>query len=103
MKQQYTSALQRQPRHILEEAGYHQFRDPNTGKFSFVMRLGQRFYPRYHVYVKQLKNGGIEVDLHIDQKQASYEGQRAHSGEYSGERVEEEMARIDRWFTHYSQ
>jgi hypothetical protein len=86
---------------ILEEAGYHAFIDPNTGKQSFVLRLGTRFYPRYHVYINRYTAEGGEIDIHVDQKHVSYEGQRAHSGEYDGPLVEEEAARIQRWVEYY--
>lgn len=86
-----------QPRAILEQAGYHFFVDPNTGKESYVMRLARGFYPRYHVYVRQFQNGHTEVDLHIDQKQHSEVGQTAHMGEYDGSTVQEEADRLGRW------
>lgn len=84
-------------RGILEQAGYHYFVDPNTGKESFVMRLGRGFYPRYHVYVREFQNGHMECDVHIDQKQHSEAGYTAHMGEYDGDRVQEECDRIARW------
>jgi len=99
---EWQKPLRAHARHILEEAGYHSFNDPNTGKESFVLRLGRAFYPRYHLYIKLLSGGGVECDLHIDQKQASYEGQQAHSGEYDGPLVEEETQRLMRWLQFYS-
>lgn len=101
MKIQWTKSLRSHPRLILEEAGYHRFVDPRTQQQSFVMRFGQEYYPRYHVYVKE-ETQRVTVDLHVDQKKASYEGQRAHSGEYDGPLVEEEIARLTRWLTYYS-
>lgn len=92
-----------QPRLLLEEAGYHEFRDPNTDKISYVMRLRGGFYPRYHVYINKQSEAGGVFSLHLDQKKASYEGQRAHSGEYDGPLVEEEAARLTRWIQHYQQ
>lgn len=65
------------------------------------MRLGGRFYPRFHLYIKD-KGDVIIFDLHLDQKKASYKGQRAHSGEYDGPLVEEEIGRIERWLKYYS-
>lgn len=56
---------------------------------SFVRRLGTLSYPRFHVYIKER-----DINLHLDQKQASYEGYGAHSGEYDGEVVERESKRI---------
>lgn len=77
----------------MQRAGYFEFRDPNTGETSFVRRLGPNFYPRFHVYVEPDGEGWL-VKLHLDQKQASYQGHTKHSGEYSGPLVEEEAARI---------
>lgn len=85
----------------MEQAGYHEFVDPNTHKLSYIMRVSSQFYPRYHVYIKH-DSTQLTVDLHIDQKKASYEGQRAHSGEYEGPLVEEEIARLQRWLQYYS-
>lgn len=101
MKVTWEKQLKVQPREIMEQAGYHEFVDPNTHKTSYVMRVGPQYYPRYHVYLKEVSSG-IVVDLHIDQKKASYEGQRAHSGEYEGPLVREEFARLGRWFLHFS-
>ena len=56
---------------------------------SFARRLGTGSYPRFHVYIKDR-----DINLHLDQKQASYEGYGAHSGEYEGEVVEREAERI---------
>lgn len=102
MKIRWEQPLTTNPKLLLEEAGYHGFIDPNTQQLSYIMRLGREFYPRYHLYVTQ-KADALTFDLHIDQKHASYEGQRAHSGEYDGTLVEEEMARLQRWLTYYSQ
>ena len=101
MKIQWTRPLIKNVGEVLREAGYHYFVDPNTHKGSFVMRLSKQYYPRYHVYVKEV-DGVIVVDLHIDQKHASYEGQKMHSGESDGRVVEEEIARIERWLEHFT-
>jgi len=91
------------PRDILEQAGYHFFVDPNTGKESYVMRLARGFYPRWHVYVRVLQNGYTQFDVHIDQKQHSEAGQTAHMGEYDSDQVREEATRLARWFEWGSQ
>jgi len=74
---------------VIRRSGYGYLRDKNTGSGSYVRRLGNNFYPRFHVY---LENDFI--NLHLDQKQASYEGSLTHSGEYDGEVVEQEGERI---------
>lgn len=81
------------PRVAMQRAGYVEFRDPNTGETSFVRRLGINFYPRFHVYAEEHGNE-LRVNLHLDQKQASYAGTRKHSGEYDGPLVEQEAERI---------
>lgn len=87
-------------RTLMQRAGYHAFRDPRTLKDSFAMRLGRSFYPRYHVYVQSTERG-VMLDLHLDMKHPTYEGQRAHSGEYSGTKVEEEAGRLKRWIAYF--
>ncbi len=74
---------------ILRRSGYGFLRDRQYGTESYTRRLGSGFYPRFHVYVE---NG--QIKLHLDQKQASYQGSSAHSGEYDGPTVEVETARI---------
>lgn len=100
MKIRWTGRLQALPRHILNEAGYHEFTDPNTDKLSYIMRLGREYHPRMHVYVKESADGGV-FDIHLDQKKASYEGQTAHAGEYDGPLVQKEAERFQRWIAHY--
>lgn len=90
------------PRDIIRKAGYAEFRDPNTKKISYVRRLTNTgFFPRFHVYIefvgKQLK-----VNVHLDQKHASYHGNNMHSGEYDTPVVKEEAARVERWFLHFA-
>lgn len=77
----------------MQGAGYYEFQDPRTGEISYVRRLGTQYYPRFHVYVVEEGNG-YRINLHLDQKQASYEGFTKHSGEYGGPLVEEEAGRI---------
>lgn len=74
------------PLNILRRIGYAFLRrDEKTGELSFVKRVGNADYPRFHIYVKMLGYTGAEVNLHLDQKKASYEGATAHSGEYDSE------------------
>ncbi|HLD21549.1 MAG TPA: hypothetical protein VJB65_01500 [Patescibacteria group bacterium] len=99
----WNTPLTKQPRLILEDAGYHEFVDPRTYKVSYVMRVGQAFYPRYHVYINVEAEASGEFSLHVDQKHTSYEGQTAHAGEYNGSLVSEEAARLQRWLVYYTQ
>lgn len=85
------------PRNILIRAGYSEHFDPRMQKTSYSLRLGGGRYPRFHCYIKETPQA-IGFSLHIDQKEASYEGaEHMHSGEYDGKLVENEMARIRRW------
>jgi hypothetical protein len=45
------------------------------------------------MYVEE-DGDNYSFNLHLDQKQPSYSGSRAHSGEYDGELVESEMERL---------
>lgn len=87
---------------VMQKAGYHFFRDPKSKKESYVSRLSRDYYPRFHVYFHGNKSG-TELDLHLDMKKPSYAGSHAHSGEYDGKLVEEEMERLKAWFAYYSQ
>ena len=78
---------------FLRKAGYGFIRDHFTGHESYVRRLGSGFYPRLHMYVEENANE-IMLNLHLDQKQASYEGSHAHNAEYDGEIVEGEIERL---------
>lgn len=78
---------------FLRKAGYVYLMDRYTGQESYVRRLGRGFYPRFHLYLEELPGQAI-LNLHLDQKQASYEGANAHNAEYDGETVEAEMDRI---------
>lgn len=82
-----------QPDVVLRRAGYVPFRDPRSGEDSYIRRLGTHFYPRFHLYVDELP-GKLRINLHLDQKQASYQGSRKHSGEYDGATVEAEAGRL---------
>jgi hypothetical protein len=75
---------------LLRHCGYAQIHDRHSGHDSFVRRLGTYHYPRFHVYVE-----GGSINLHLDQKQASYKGTSAHAGEYDGPAVETEIRRIE--------
>jgi len=81
------------PDYMIRRCGYGQIVDGRTGKTSYARRFGYGLYPRFHVYIDKNENN-FQVNLHLDQKQASYHGTSAHSGEYDGEKVEEEGKRI---------
>ena len=62
-------------------------------EFNFVRPLA-RDYPRFHLYLREEGNK-LSLNLHLDQKKPSYQGQTRHSGEYEGELVETEKQRVE--------
>lgn len=62
-------------------------------EIGFTRRLQQTPFPRFHAYTEE-KDGGLVINLHLDQKPMTYGKQRAHGGEYTGPLVEQEMARL---------
>lgn len=82
------------PQMTINRCGYATFRDPNTGQTSFVRRLGNYFFPRFHLYINAIDEKGMHCSLHLDMKKPTYIRGHAHSGEYDGEQVTKEMERI---------
>ncbi len=78
----------------INRCGYATFRDPNTGETSYVRRLGAYFYPRYHLYLQRVEGATAVCSLHLDMKKPTYLKGRAHSGEYDGELITREIARM---------
>lgn len=78
---------------FLRQAGYGYIRDYRSGQDSFVRRLGSGHYPRLHMYCDE-NNSEIILSLHLDQKEARYEGVNAHNAEYDGEVVSSEINRL---------
>lgn len=97
MKQFFAGSINDNARNIMRRLGYGEQRT-RAGQISFVKRVAGERFPRYHAYVEDM-NGGIQVNLHVDQKEASYEGTSAHAGEYEGSVVEREMSRIVQFVT----
>lgn len=81
------------PFQLLRSAGYSYIEVRKTGQGSFIRPLGRNNYPRFHIYIKE-EGELMSINLHLDQKQVSYEGTAAHSGEYDGETVEAEIQRL---------
>lgn len=79
--------------------GYTIIDTRNNGEYNLVRKLTGQNYPRFHVYLKVAGDRFI-FNLHLDQKQPSYKGTHAHSGEYEGPVVEEEADRIIRILTN---
>ena len=95
------------PEQFLRRAGYGYIRDRRSGQESFVRRFGAGFYPRLHMYFEEKpsagsgRDGQIIFNLHLDQKQASYEGaDHMHNADHDGPVVEAEIERIKGFVTH---
>lgn len=86
---------------LLKRAGYSMHNDFRSGKDSYSRRLGSGFFPKFHMYVEEAPEK-IILNLHLDQKQASYEGSNMHSGEYDGTVVEGEMERIKQFAIQFA-
>jgi len=78
---------------IARKAGYGFIRDRHSGQESLVRRLGNHFYPRFHLYIEE-EGEKVTFSLHLDQKKASYAGSHRHNAEYGGELVEKEIVRL---------
>lgn len=78
---------------IARKLGYVFIGDANESEISFVRALDRSGYPRFHLYV-QIHGDMMTFNLHLDQKRPVYQGATAHSGEYDGKLVEDEMERI---------
>ncbi len=86
------------PDQLIRRAGYGFIRDSRTGHESYVRRLTRDFYPRLHMYIEE-EDEKVIFNLHLDQKQASYEGAHMHNAEHDGEVVESEITRIKEFIT----
>ena len=85
--------INQQPEQFLRRAGYTFRRDRHTGQDSFTRRLGNNFYPRFHIYIAHMGKNVI-INLHLDQKRPRYQGAKAHNAEYDGEAIEREIVRL---------
>jgi len=77
---------------LARRCGYGLVRDPRATETSYARRLGGNIYPRFHLYINS--EDPLVLNLHIDQKQASYEGFTAHSGDYDSDLIKQEAERI---------
>lgn len=83
-------------KNFMRVCGYKEISNPHkNGEISYARSLeASRFYPRFHVYIKDMGDKEVEISLHLDMKKPTYEGTTAHSGEYDGELVDREAQRI---------
>jgi hypothetical protein len=77
---------------LIRRCGYGLVRDRQAREESYARRLSNGIYPRFHLYINS--TNPLVLNLHLDQKQASYEGQTAHSGDYDSDLVKQEAQRL---------
>ena len=92
MKINFNQKLNQNPEFLIRRCGYGLVRDPRAQEVSYSRRLGGGIYPRFHLYINS--EDPLVLNLHLDQKQASYEGYTAHSGDYDSDLVKQEAQRI---------
>lgn len=80
-------------RNFLRRAGYALILDRRRGVESFVLRLGDGYYPRLHLYIDEVGDDLI-FSLHLDQKKASYQGFHMHNAEYDDKIVVDEINKL---------
>ena len=88
-------------RTLIRRAGYSEHYDNRSRQTSYARRLGTGIFPKFHVYLSE-QSGGVEVSIHIDQKQPSYGVGHMHSGDYDGPLIEKELNRIKTSFENAS-
>lgn len=93
MKFKTTKNLMYTPENVLRTCGYFPIFNRKNQKFSFVKKLSNNRYPRFHLYLKEIENELI-FDLHLDQSQTVYVQQKAHNADYDSLEVKQELVRI---------
>jgi hypothetical protein len=78
---------------LMNRLGYHEHYDQRSQQTSYIRRLRSLNYPRYHVYL-EMRGDDMRINIHLDEKQVSYEGQARHSGDYGSELVQREGERL---------
>lgn len=79
---------------LLRQIGYRFLSGSPDTEMSFVQGAS---YPRFHLFIEK-SSDELRCSLHLDQKKPSYSGSTAHSGEYEGEIIENEVERIKQCF-----
>jgi hypothetical protein len=101
MKSKINGKLKNTIYNLMRDLGYHfQGQDEKTKELGFTRPKSG--YPHLHLFVK-IENGDLFLSLHLDQKKPVYDGATAHSGDYDGPVVENEMARIKQYLEDQTQ
>ena len=77
---------------LMRKIGYY-FQGENEEKSELSFTCPSRGYPRFHLFLRK-ENNNLAFNIHLDQKKPSYGKFTAHSGEYNGEIIENEVQRI---------
>ena len=77
---------------LLRRSGYAKQIDKRMGKISYFRSMTTQHFPKFHIYVENERP--LYLTIHLDQKPHTYEGQRAHGGEYDGDLINREVARV---------
>ena len=93
MKIRFKEQPTKPPHVFMRDAGYARKLN-HDGDESFVRRLTGVEFPRFHVYVQYDALPTTSLSIHIDQKEHTYGGVNAHSGEYEGKVIEHELWRL---------
>ncbi len=78
---------------LARRIGYQILEAKSHNEYNLVRKLTRDNYPRFHLFVIQAGDN-FHFNLHLDQKEPSYPGTHAHSGEYDGPPVQDEAERI---------
>ncbi len=78
---------------IVRDAGYKPIGTTLKGELNCVRPLMGGDYPRFLLYVTE-ENDKFIFSLHLDQKKPSYGEETAHSGEYEGDIIKDEVYRV---------
>ena len=73
---------------LMRRCGYAKQIDKRLSKISYFKRLGSQHFPKFHVYINTEEP--FELDIHLDHKSHTYEGQAMHGGDYDSQQVRAE-------------
>lgn len=88
----------------LRRCGYgFERQHPSSAEVSAARKMARGDFPRFHIYAKMSNDRELIINLHLDQKRPSYGHHTAHSGEYDGPLIDEELKRVQNIITKESQ
>jgi len=81
------------PSDHLRRAGYV-FQKKEGEESAYIRALSRSGFPRFHLFAS-IRGGDLIMNIHLDQKRATYGSAKRHHGEYGDSSVlEEEAERI---------